>query len=114
MTQGNKADAEIRRRAEIIAGKLDEVAELQAELKKLKEEAKADGFDMKAFGQIVKEMRKGTDYQVAQLELELVLDTYRGAVGLPTDLVEAQRLAAAAAAEVPEPAEKKRRAKELN
>lgn len=111
----NQHDAELRRRAEFVAGKLDEVAELQGEMKKLKEEAKADGYDMKAFGQVVKEMRKGSDYQVTQLELELVLETYRGAVGLPTTLEEAQKVAAGEAREVPAPVEKKRsRSKALN
>jgi uncharacterized protein (UPF0335 family) len=97
-----QARDELRRRASAMSAKLDEIAELQVEVKELKLEAKSDGYDMKAVGQIIKEMRKGPEFQAAQLELELVLDTYRVAVGLPTDVEVAQKAVRDAALEVPE------------
>ena len=68
-----------------------QIVELQGEVKELKAEAKSDGYDMKAFGQIVKEIRREPEYQADQLSLELVVDTYRVAVGLPVDLEVAQK-----------------------
>lgn len=86
----NKGPEELRRRAEALRSKLDEIAELQEEVKVIKSEAKADGFDMKALAQVVKELRRGPEFQEAQLQLELVLDTYRRNVGLPVTLDAAQ------------------------
>ena len=40
-----------------ISGHLDDIAKRQDEVKALKAEAKADGFDMKALGQILREHR---------------------------------------------------------
>ena len=101
----NTANEDLRRRAMAMKEKLDEIAELQEEVKQLKAEAKADGYDLKALNQVVKEMRRGPDYQAAQLELELVLDTYRRAVDLPVTLEAAQKAAREAAAVVPNPAD---------
>jgi len=104
----NQANQELLRRARSLSGILDEIAELQEEAKVIKSEAKSDGYDMKAFGQIVKEMRRGAEYQAEQLQLELVIDTYRTAVGLPTNLEAAQEAAAQEATETPEPKERRR------
>ena len=52
---------------------------------------KSSGFTVKAFNQVVKEMRRGAAFQAAQLQLELELDTYRAAVGLPVTLDAAQQ-----------------------
>lgn len=101
----NTANEDLRRRATALKDKLDEIAELQEEVKQLKAEAKADGYDLKALNQVVKELRRGPDYQAAQLELELVLDTYRRAVDLPTTLEAAQEAAREAATVVPGPDE---------
>jgi uncharacterized protein (UPF0335 family) len=112
-----QARDELRRRARAVSDKLDEIAELQGEVKELKLEAKSDGYDMKAFGQIIKEMRRGPDFQADQLTLELVIDTYRVAVGLPTDLEVAQEAAREASSQVPgaggEARHPKRRTKDL-
>lgn len=97
------ANEDIKRRAEALSHKLNEIADLQEEVKQLKAEAKADGYDMKALNQIIREMRRGPKYQSDQLQLELVLDTYRQAVELPITLEDAQRRAAEAAGETPEP-----------
>lgn len=51
----------------------------------------ADGYTEKALAQCLKELRKGPEYQEAQLSLELELDTYRKALGLPVTLDAAQR-----------------------
>lgn len=96
------AAQEIRRRAKELCDKLDEIAELQEDVKTLKSDAKSEGYDMKAFAQIVREMRRGPKYQSDQLQLELVLDTYRQAVELPITLEDAQRRAAEAASTTPE------------
>jgi uncharacterized protein (UPF0335 family) len=94
----SNTNAELVRRAERRVTLLDEIAERQEELKQLKAEDKSDGFDEKALSKVVKELRRGADYQAAQLELELVLDAYRRAVGLPVTLEDAQRRVAVAAA----------------
>jgi len=97
----NTANEDLKRRATALKEKLDQIADLQEEVKQLKAEAKADGYDLKALNQVVKELRRGPDYQAAQLELELVLDTYRRAVDLPTTLEAAQEAAREAATVVP-------------
>ncbi|MFZ4807496.1 MAG: GapR family DNA-binding domain-containing protein [Hyphomicrobiaceae bacterium] len=95
-------DAELRRRVDDLCTILGQIDELQVQAKQIKAEAKQDGYDMKAFAQIVKECRRGADYQVAQLELELIVDTYRHAANLPVTLEAAQEAARAAAEELPE------------
>lgn len=101
---GNAAEA-FRRRCKAIGDKLDEIAELQDEVKDLKKELKDDGYDAKAVAKVLREMRAGPDYMAKQLEMELVLDTYRHAVGLPVDLETAQRRAADAAGALPDDGE---------
>ena len=101
MIGDNQANAEFRRRAEEMSRVLDEIAELHDRIKELRAAAKSDGYDLKAFAQVVKEMRRGAEYQADQLQLELVLDTYRRAVDLPVDLEVAQQRAAAAAEALP-------------
>lgn len=108
---GNLVNEELKRRAENASTLLDEIAEKQEDLKAIYAAAKADGYDMKAFKQIIKEQRKGPEFQVAQLELELVLDTYRTGVGLPTTLEDAQKAAGEEARAVPEPKSEKRKRK---
>lgn len=98
---GNAAES-FRRRVEEISGTLNEIAELQDKVKDLKKELKDDGFDTKAINKVLRELRMGADKMASQLELELVLDTYRHAVGLPTDLETAQRLAKESAGALPE------------
>lgn len=93
---------ELRKNAKRACQLLDEIADLQEDLKQLKAEVKAVGYDMKAFNQIVREMRRGADYQAAQLELELVVDTYRKAAGLPVTLEAAQEAARIDAEQLPE------------
>lgn len=87
----NSGRAELTRRAKGIAALLDQIADIQEEVKQLKAEAKADGYDMRALGKVIAELRKPPDYMVKQLQLEMVLDTYRESVGLPTTIEEAQR-----------------------
>ena len=60
-----QAKDDLRQRAKGLCNLLNQVADLQEEIKTLKSEAKSLGYDMKAFAQIVKEMRRGSDYQVA-------------------------------------------------
>ena len=97
---GDNANAELVRRAERRAALLDDIAERQEELKQIKAEDRADGFSEKALAQVVKELRRGPDYQADVLQLEMELDTYRAAVGLPRTLDDAQRLVAAEASDM--------------
>lgn len=99
----NTTNEELERRAKNLSNLLDDKAEIDADIKALKDAAKADGYDMKAFAQVVKEMRKGPEYQAAQLELEFILDTYRRGVGLPVTLEAAQKAVTDEAGSVPEP-----------
>jgi uncharacterized protein (UPF0335 family) len=100
---GDNAKADIKGRAKELAGVLDEIAELQERAKEIKSEAKLEGYDMKAFGQVVKELRRGAEYQAAQLTLELTLDTYRKAAGVATEIDEAEKAVRKHVEEVPEP-----------
>lgn len=104
LTLGGNAAEMFRRRVDEISGKLNEIAELQDEVKSLKKELKDDGYDSKVINKVLRELRMGADKIAAQLELELVLDTYRQAVGLPIDLETAQSRAADAAGSLPETA----------
>lgn len=107
LTPGANANADLKGRAEELAGVLDDIAGLQDRAKEIKSDAKAEGYDMKVFNQVVKEKRRGASFQCSQLEMELVLDTYRSALGLPVTLEDAQKRAAEDAGELPEPKEKK-------
>ena len=108
---GNLVNEELKRRAADAGTLLDEIAEKQEDLKALYAAAKSDGYDMKAFKQVIKELRKGPEFQAAQLELELVLDTYRKGVGLPVTLEAAQEALGEDARTVPEPRSEKRKRK---
>jgi uncharacterized protein (UPF0335 family) len=90
---GDNQSADLKSRVERLIEILDDIDEKKADAKQIRDTAKADGYDMKAFNQVVKEKRKGTDYQASQLSLELVLDAYRAAVGNQTDLEKAQEAA---------------------
>jgi len=108
VTLGANANADLKGRAEELAGVLDDIAELQDRAKEIKSDAKAEGYDMKVFNQVVKEKRRGASYQCSQLEMELVLDTYRSALGLPVTLEDAQKRAAEDAGELPEQKKEKK------
>ncbi len=99
----NNHEAELKRRVDRRMEILDKIGEAQEELKTLKAEDKADGFNEKAMGQMVRELRRGPDYQADQITLEAELSTYRRAVGLPTSLDAAHAAVRAAAESVPEP-----------
>lgn len=108
ITLGANANADLKGRAEEYAAVLDDIAELQDRAKEIKADAKAEGYDMQVFNQVVKEKRRGASFQCSQLEKELVLDTYRSALGLPVTLEDAQKRAAEDAGELPEPKKEKK------
>jgi uncharacterized protein (UPF0335 family) len=83
--------SELKRRAERRVVLLMQIGDLQEDLKTLKGEDKADGYNEKALAQCVKELLNGSEYQAEQLQFELELDSYRTAVGLPVTLETAQR-----------------------
>lgn len=98
--------------AERMTRLLDDKLAVEQDIKALKEEMKGASFgkdEMKAFAQCVKELRRGPDYQSDQLQLELILDTYRQAVGLPTDLEVAQQRALAEAETAPDDKPRRKR-----
>ena len=72
-------------------GLANDIAKLQVELKDLKASAKEEGYNLKCLAQVVKERRKGAEFQCAQLTLELEMNTYRASTGLPTTLEDAQK-----------------------
>mgnify|MGYP000916821357 CR=1 FL=1 len=89
----NHYNDELKRRADRRRQILDDIAERQEDLKQCKAEDKADGYSEKALAQCIKELRKGPEYQEKQLSLELELDTYRKALGLPVTVEAAQKAA---------------------
>jgi len=99
---GGNSREDLANRAKRLVQLGEDIDKLKAEEKLVKEAAKNDGYDTKALAKIVKELRKGPKYQAAQLELEMVLDTYRTNAGLPTDLEDAQQRAREAAESMPE------------
>lgn len=74
---------DLKRRAQKICEMLADIAELREDLKLEKKGAESAGYDIKALMQVVKELRAPEKHE-AQLELELVLDSYREGVGLKT------------------------------
>ena len=81
---------------------LNEIADLQDDAKQVRAEAKADGYEVKVLNKVIQELRRGEDYRQGQLELELMLNTYRAAMDLPTTLEDAQTQAREAAEVVPD------------
>lgn len=99
-TAPHTINSELKRRAERRVRILSEIGDLQEDLKVLKADDKAGGYNERALAQCVKEMLRGHEYQEEQLQLELELDTYRTACGLPVTLETAQRKVAETARSV--------------
>ena len=92
---------ELKRRASRRAKVLDEIAEMQEELKTLKSEDKAAGYNEKALAAAIKSLRKGIEWHADQLAFELEVDVYRRACGLTTDAAEADQQARDAIEKLP-------------
>lgn len=99
----NGADAELKRRVDRRVDILDQVAELADEIKKLKAEDKADGYTEAAIADAVKLRRADPKKVLARLVFEAECGVYRRAAGVPTEIADAQRAAAAVADAVPNP-----------
>lgn len=95
------AAAELKRRADRRAKVMDEIAEKQDELKALKMEDKADGYNEKALAAAIKSLRKGIEWHADQLAFELEVDVYRQACGLTTDAETADQQAREAIEKLP-------------
>lgn len=106
---GGNAAAELKRRIDRRVRLLDEVAELQEELKGFKAEDKSDGFTEAAIANAVKMLRADAEKVLATLLLEAEIDVYRKAAGVPTDIETAQEAAVEAAESLPAPKERRRR-----
>jgi uncharacterized protein (UPF0335 family) len=99
---GSNINAELKRRADRRVKVLDDIGDLQEELKGFKAEDKSDGFTEKAIGQVVREMRSNAERRAKQIALEVEINAYRRAVGLPVTLEAAQAAARDAAEQVPD------------
>lgn len=92
----------------------NEIDDAKQRLKELKDDAKNEGYEMKAFNQVVKEKRKGASFQAAQLELEEKLRAYRQSVsGVETDLEKAQEAARREASIDPDEKAKRKKASKV-
>lgn len=89
-------------RLEAYEAVLDKIEKLKGEAKLLKEGAKQEGYDVKAFDSVEKLKRKGFAQIFKQIEFQMVLTTYLRAAGLPSTLEEARRAAEAEAEAEPE------------
>lgn len=104
---GNQA-RDFLERLEAYEGVLDQIEKLKGEAKLLKEAAKQEGYDVKAFTDVEKLKRKGYAQIFKQIEFQMVLTTYLKAAGLPSTLEEARRAAEAEAESEPAPKSEKR------
>lgn len=100
-TMEKSAAKELKRRASRRATLLDEIKAKQDELKELRAEDKADGFNEKALAAVVKSLRNGVQWHADQLAFELEVDTYRNACGLTTDAESADQKAREAREKLP-------------
>lgn len=95
----NNDDNDLKRRAMRIGDFLDQIDDLKADLKVEMKAAKSAGYDLKAIRQVIREARADDEKVQAQLEFELVVETYREAVGLKTrSMLELGHAAAAVSA----------------
>lgn len=103
---GDNSNAELKRRIDRRVELLDEMAELQEQLKDYKDEDKSDGFTERAIVDAVKLRRVNADRVLATLTLEAEKTVYRKAAGIATDIETAAKLAQSEAESVPEPKRK--------
>ena len=106
---GSNSEAELKRRIDRRVEILDQVAELNEELKTFKAEDKSDGFTEKAIADAVKLKRADAEKVLATLLYEEERKLYRKAAGVPTDIETAEKNVRTHVAEMPEPKSKKRR-----
>ena len=99
------AQEELKRRVDRRMKVEDDIDEMKEDLKLLKKQDKDDGYNEKVLKQIIRELRATPKKRADQLQLEMELNTYRPAVGLPVTLEAAMAAATEAAGEVPSPAE---------
>lgn len=106
---GDNSNAELNRRIDRRIDILDQVAEMNEELKGFKAEDKSDGFDEKCITDAVKLKRADAEKVLATLLYEEKRKLYRKAAGVPTDIETAQGNVREHVSEVPEPRPKKKR-----
>jgi len=88
---------------------LDALADAQEAVKDIKAEAKSDGFDAALLSRVLRELRLGPEYIADQLAKEAERDTYRRALGVPTDLDAAMTGVRTAVETLPTPRRRKGR-----
>ena len=89
IARGSASGKELERRAGVINGLEDQVADMKGQLKELQQQikdelanAKSEGFNPRAVKQVCKELRMDPEDRDAVQQYEMELDTYRHAVGL--------------------------------
>lgn len=105
---GGNQGRDFNDRLEGYAELIGRIEKLKAEAKMLKDAAKNEGYDVKAFADVEKLARKGPGQIFKQIEHEMVRRTYLKAAGLPSTLEEARAAAEAEAEAMPEPATEKK------
>ncbi len=99
---GDNANAELKHRIARRMTTLDAIAELQEQLKEYVAEDKADGLIDAAIKETLKSMRKGEEWHAERIAFEMVIDTYRRAAGVPTEIEAAQAAAREAIDRLPD------------
>jgi hypothetical protein len=97
--------ARVQRRIDLF----DDADELKKTLADYKTEDKADGLTEKLVAQMVKEKRADPEKLLKQLSYEAEVEAGRKAVGLPTEIEVASKLAQEFAESAPEPKKQKKK-----
>lgn len=90
---GDNLDRTLKSYASRIAGLMDQIKDIREEVKGEVAAAKQAGLDTRALLRVVKEMGLPPEAREKQLEFELVVDDYRKAVGLLTEVGAEQQAA---------------------
>ena len=95
MTQhGDNSDKMLKRFAEQFRALMDQTAEIQEEVKNLRQEVKAHGLNPKVIAQLARELRMDEDARTKQLEFEWEVSAGRKSVGLRSEIDGAKQEAA--------------------
>lgn len=86
--KGSNSEALLKQHAQVITTLVGQINDLKSEVKDELSAAKSSGLNVKALNKIVRELLMDNDKRTDQLELELEIDLYRRAVGLPTEVPE--------------------------
>lgn len=108
MELGGNAAKDFNSRLDDLTAAVDAVEEAKKEVKRIKADAKAEGYDVEALAAVEKHRRKGAAHIAAQLTREAVRTTYLKAANMPATLSAALKAAEAEAEEAPAPKSEKK------